>query len=104
MTKKITLKVTGVRASTVAMFEGTLAAVFGLAVAILFSLGSTVSIAESTNSVLTGFAFGIGAGIVSIIVLPLIYFGIGWIVGYVHGWIFNAVLKTSGGIAVDTEQ
>lgn len=104
MAKKITMKVTAVRASSIAMFEGTLASVIGLGVAILFSLGKTVAVAESTNSVLTGFAFGISAGIVSIILLPLIYFGIGWLVGYVHGWLFNVIARSSGGITVDTEQ
>lgn len=104
MAKDKTLKVKGVKASTVAMFEGTLASIIGFAVAILFSLQATVELAESTQSVLRGFAFGLGAGIVSIIVLPLIYFGIGWLVGYLHGWIFNVVLVSSGGLQFDVEE
>lgn len=103
MAKEKTLRVRGVKASTVAMFEGTLASIVGLAIAILFSLQATVDMAESTQSVLRGFAFGLGTGIVSIVVLPLIYFGIGWLVGYLHGWIFNMVLASSGGVQFDVE-
>jgi hypothetical protein len=103
MAKKNSLRITGVNAGTIAMFEGTLAGIIGLGVAIMFSLGKTIAITASTSSVLAGFAFGISAGIVSIILLPLIYFGMGWIVGYIHGWIFNVVASSSGGIVVETE-
>ena len=103
MAKNKVLKVVGVKPSTVALFEGTLAAVIGLAVAILFSLQATLELAEATQSVLRGFAFGLGAGVVSVLVLPLLYFGLGWVFGYLHGWIFNAVLNTSGGVQFDVE-
>lgn len=64
------MKITGVKASTIAMFEGTLAGVIGLGIAIIFSLDKTIAVTASTSSVLTGLAFGISAGIVSIILLP----------------------------------
>lgn len=104
MAKESSLKITGVKASTIAMFEGTLGAILGFGIAIIYSLNKTIELADSTNSVLAGLSLGIAAGIVSIIVLPLIYFGIGWIVGYVHAWIFNIVIETSGGIVVDTKR
>lgn len=104
MAKIKSLKVVGVRPSTLAMFEGTFMAVLGLGIAILYSLRATVQIAEATSSVLRGFAFGISAGIVSILVLPLIYFGIGWLIGFVHGWIFDVILHSSGGVEFDTEE
>lgn len=104
MAKDSKLNVVGVRASSVAMFEGTFAAIIGLGIAILFSLESTVELAASTGSVLAGMAFGLGAGIVSIIVLPLIYFGLGWLFGYVHGWVFNVVARNSGGIELKVEK
>jgi hypothetical protein len=44
-------------------------------------------------------AFGLTAGIISIIVLPFIYFAFGWLIGLIHGWIFNIVLGASGGVA-----
>jgi hypothetical protein len=98
---KSKLKVVGVKASSIAMFEGTLGSIIGIALAVMYSLNTTLELAASTNSVLTGLAFGVGTGAVSIIVLPLIYFGLGWIVGYFHGWLFNAVASNSGGIELD---
>lgn len=104
MSKQSTQRITGVKASSIAVFEGTFAAILGLGVAILFSLNTTVKLASETNSVLAGMAFGLTAGIVSITVLPLIYFSFGWVVGYLHGWVFNVVSSNSGGIVVDTEE
>lgn len=103
MAKSSKLTVVGVKASSIAMFEGTLSGIIGLGVAIVYSLGRTLELAASTNSVLTGMAFGLATGIVSILVLPLVYFGIGWIVGYLHGWIFNTVVASSGGIEIHTD-
>ena len=97
-------RITAVRASSIAMYEGTFASILGLGIAILFSLNTTVNLAASTNSVLTGLAFGLAAGAVSIIVLPFIYFALGWVIGYLHGWIFNVVAQSSGGIVVDIEE
>ena len=103
MAKQSYKKITAVSASSIAMFEATFASAIGLFVAIMYSLNTTVKIAESTNSTLKGLSFGMATGIVSIIVVPLIYFGIGWLVGYVHGWVFNVIAQSSGGIAVKIE-
>lgn len=103
MAKSSTKKLTGVRAGSIAMFEGTFAAIVGLAVAILYSLSGTIELAKSTSSVLTGLAFGLTAGIVALVTVPLVYFAIGWVVGYVHGFVFNVVAGTSGGIDLDLE-
>lgn len=96
--------ITGVKASTIALFEATLAFSVGLAVAILYSLKATIAFAQDTSSVLTGLAFGLATGVVSIIVLPLVYFGIGWLVGFVHGWVFNAIVGIAGRITIYTEK
>lgn len=103
MAKQSYKKITGVKPSSIATFQGTLAAIIGLGVAILHSLERTVEVAASTESVLRGMTFGLATGIVSIIVVPFIYFGFGWIIGYLHGWIFNAVADSSGGIEVKIE-
>ncbi len=103
MAKSNNMRVVGVKSSTLAAFEGTFAAIVGLGVAILHSLNTTVDIAAETQSVLSGMAFGLATGIVSIIVLPLIYFGLGWLVGYVHGFVFNVVVENAGGIVLRTE-
>ncbi len=98
------LTINGVRASTVALFEATLAGAIGLAVAILFGLSATFHLTQETNSILAGLTLGIGAGAAAIILIPLIYFGIGYLIGYIHGWVFNAVLGASRGVTVYTNK
>lgn len=100
---KTNKKVVGIKSSTLALFEGTFAGIVGLGVAILHSLNTTVDVANETQSVLSGMAFGLATGIVAVIVLPLIYFGIGWVFGYLHGFIFNVVAETSGGLLIRLE-
>lgn len=100
MAKTTQKTIIGVKRSSIAMFEATFGAAVGLFVAVMYSLNSTVAIAESTNSVLKGLSFGLATGVIAIIVVPLIYFGIGWVVGYVHGWLFNCIAQSSGGITV----
>jgi hypothetical protein len=103
MARQQNKRLVGLRATSFAAFTGTFAAVIGLGVAILHSLESTVDIANSTDSVLTGMSFGLAVGIVSIIVLPLIYFAFGWIIGLVQGWVYNILLGASGGVSVKLE-
>lgn len=98
------LKIVGVKANTIALFEGVLGAAIGLVVAVLYALQATVHLTHATSSVLAGLTFGMAAGIVSIIVLPLVYFGIGWLIGYLHAWVFNAIVRESEGIVVYTEK
>ena len=101
--KKNNTRIVGIKSSTLATFEGTFMGIIGLGVAIMHSLRTTVNIADSTQSVLAGLAFGLATGIVSIIVLPLIYFGIGWVFGALHGFVFNVVAESSGGLVLRTE-
>jgi hypothetical protein len=103
MAKKSNTRVVGVKSSTLATFVGSFWAIVGLGVAILHSLRTTIDVAESTQSVISGLAFGLATGVVSIIVLPLIYFGIGWIIGYLQGFVFNVVAETSGGLVFRME-
>lgn len=98
MAKARNTRILQVKASSLAMFEGSFAGIIGFGIAVLHSLRTTVDIAGETESVLSGMAFGLATGIVSIIVLPIIYFAFGWVIGYIHGFIFNVVSETSGGI------
>ena len=93
-------RVVRLQATSVAMFQGTFAAVIGLGVAILYSLRATVNMANSTESVIAGMTFGLATGIVSIIVVPLVYFALGWVAGLVQGWVYNTILGASGGIVL----
>lgn len=104
MAKTTAVTIRGVKASTVAMFEGTLGGAIGIIVALMFTLRTTLELSESTSSVLAGLTFGVATGAVSLLIVPFIYFGLGWVVGYLHGWIFNTIVASSGGIGLDVEQ
>ena len=103
MAKSNYKKLSEIKATSLANLQGTFAAIVGLGVAILYSLGTTIDVAASTDSVIKGMAFGLTAGILSIIVLPLIYFAIGWVVGIIQGFIYNVVLGAAGGLSVKLE-
>lgn len=100
MAKTESKRVVSLKATSVAMFQGAFAAILGLGVAILYSLQATVDMAAATDSVLKGMAFGLATGVISIIVLPLVYFAFGWVIGLLQGVVYNAVLGASGGIVV----
>jgi hypothetical protein len=91
-------RVVNVKPTSIAMVEGVFAAVIGLTVAILFSLRTSVQIADSTQSVLAGLTFGIAGGALAILVVPLVYFGLGWLVGLLHGFVLNVLIETAGGV------
>jgi hypothetical protein len=93
-------RVVSLGVTSIAMFQGTFAGVIGFGVAILHSLRATVDMAGSTESVLAGMAFGLATGIVSILVVPLVYFALGWVVGLIQGWVYNTILGASGGIVL----
>lgn len=103
MATKYNKRVVNIRPSSIAMLQGTFAAIAGLAAAILFSLSNAIDIAENTNTLLGGLTLGVAAGALSIVVVPLVYFGIGWVVGFIQGVILNFVIETSGGIELNFE-
>lgn len=94
----------GVKPSTLALFEGTLAGAIGLFVAVLFGLRATIGLTQETSSVLAGLSLGLSAGVVAIIVVPLVYFAIGWVLGYLHGWVFNVIVGETRGITIYTDK
>lgn len=98
--KEYNKNIAGINPISIALFEGVFAAALGFGVAILHSISNTVGIAESTGSVLAGLSFGLATGALAIIVLPFVYFTIGWIIGLIHGLILNWVLGGSGGINI----
>lgn len=100
---KYNKRVVSIRPSSIAMLQGTFAAIAGLVAAIIFSLGNAIDIAENTNTILGGLTLGVAAGALSIIVVPLVYFGIGWVVGFLQGFVLNFLIETSGGIEARLE-
>ncbi len=101
MARSYNKRVISIKPTSIAMLQGTFASIIGLWVAIVFSLNNTVDIANSTQSVLAGLTFGVASGAAAIIVIPLVYFGIGWIVGLIQGWIINFVIESAGGVEVE---
>ena len=103
MAKVESKRIIKLKPTSIAMFQGAFAAILGLGVAIIYSVRATIGIAGETDSVITGMAFGLATGVLSIVVLPLIYFAFGWVIGLVQGWFYNIVLGASGGVVVDVE-
>jgi len=100
MAQKMNKKIVGVKTASWANFMGAFWSIIGLGVAILHSLQSTVQFSQSTESLLAGLAFGTAVGIVSIIVIPIVYFAIGWVIGGLQAFIFNVISESSGGIVI----
>lgn len=96
-------RVVGVKPTSVATLVGTFWSIIGLAVAIMFSLRTTVSIADSTSSVLAGLTFGLASGVIAIVVVPFVYFAIGWVIGVLWGFVINVVIRSSGGLVMTVE-
>lgn len=96
-------RVVGVKPTSWAMVVGTFWSIIGLAVAIMFSLRTTVSIADSTSSVLAGLTFGLASGVIAIIVVPFVYFAIGWVIGVLQGFVLNVVIRSAGGLVLTVE-
>ena len=104
MAKKdeILVRVTGVKATTVGMLQGTFFMLLGIVTAVSYTISASVQFAESTESVLRGLTFGLAHGFVAIILVPVIYFAVGWVLGTIYGWIINVLLGSSGGIVLET--
>ncbi len=96
-------RVVNIKPTSIALLQGVFMAVLGLGVAIMASLNTTVSIAQSTDSVLAGLTLGIARGAIAILIVPFVYFGIGWVIGFFQGFILNFLIEASGGIEVKLE-
>ncbi len=97
------LRITGLKATTLGMLQGTFFSLLGLVVAVSYSISAVATFTESTESVLRGLTFGLAHGFVAIIIVPLIYFVAGWVLGFLYGVIINALLESSGGLVLKTE-
>jgi hypothetical protein len=47
--------------------------------------------------------FGMGLGLAALVILPLFYAALGFVVGIIGGALFNLVSKISGGIKIELE-
>lgn len=76
---------------------GLLYGVIGLIGGGIITLFSFFGSAFSNDGGSSSIIFGIGA----IILLPLVYGGLGFIGGLISGWIYNLVARIAGGIQIE---
>jgi len=99
------MKITKINPVSLGNFVGTFYAVIGVAIGLILAFGSAFSVwfgVEGWN-LLRGLGFGLAVGILGVVILPFIYFIIGWIQGAVFGLIFNVATSYMGGLEVETE-
>jgi hypothetical protein len=102
--EKREVRVTNIKVTSLAMFEGVLAAIVGFIIAVAAWLGLTFNYVAATDSLLRGLLWGLAPGLLAVIVDTVIYFAIGWLIGAVHGLLFNAATSWMGGIVVEREE
>ncbi len=98
------LTIKSVKPTSLALFVGVAWGLIGLTVALIAAVGWSIAFGETTDSFIKGMLFGMTAGLMTVILLPLIYFAIGWLIGVVYGWLFNVVAGLSGGIEFNTKE
>ena len=86
---------------TLAMLEGLLGAILGLALALVVFVQITAFGSVLTDSLLQGLLLGLGASAFSLIAVPVIYFVVGAGLGLVHAQIFNAIMLATGRLNLD---
>jgi len=99
------MKITAVNPISLGTFVGAFYAIIGLVIGIVIAFGSTLAawFGQAGISFLQGLGLGLAVGIFSIILIPIIYFIIGWIQGVVFGFIFNIVTSYMGGLEIETK-
>lgn len=95
-------RIGGISPATLALFEGSLGAVWGLAVAVYVYFQATAFGFVVTDSFLQGLLFGLGTSALILLATPVLYFAIGWVLGYLHGLVFNAIAHALGGIMLSS--
>jgi hypothetical protein len=84
---------------SLAKLSGTLYAILGLIIGALFSLAAMAGAMASgdDNAGMFGAMFGIGA----IVLFPLLYGCMGFIVSLIGAWLYNMLAGMVGGVEVD---
>jgi hypothetical protein len=84
---------------SLAKLSGTLYAILGLIIGALFSLAAMAGAIASgdDNAGMFGAMFGIGA----IVLFPLLYGCMGFIVSLIGAWLYNMLAGMVGGVEVD---
>jgi hypothetical protein len=102
MAKKV--NITKIKTTSLAKLVGTLNAIVLLAIGIIFSVTVTVAvIAEYDYSFMQNVFAALGIVLIGLVIYPVVGYVFGWLYGGLLGLIWNAVLGTSGGLEIETE-
>lgn len=83
---------------SVARIAGALYAIMGLVAGIFISLASLVgAVVSEDRSAIAGMIFGVGA----VVILPVVYGCLGFVISLVSTWLFNALAGALGGIELE---
>lgn len=99
------MKITAVNPVSLGTFVGTFYAIIGLVIGLVIAFGSTFAVwfGQSSVTFLQGLGLGVAVGIFSVVLIPIVYFIIGWIQGAVFGFIFNVATSYMGGLEIEAE-
>jgi hypothetical protein len=76
--------------------------IFGIFVALAALLGVLGAAAANSGGLAETIGFGIGGGLIGIVVLPIFYGIMGLIVGLISAALYNVVARLVGGIRIET--
>ena len=85
-------------AKILGLFYGSIGLVAGIVFAVLALFGVAIGVAaDESLAPLAGLLFGAGA----VVILPLFYGALGFLVGLLGGWVFNLACRVTGGLELD---
>ena len=96
------VRIVGISPVTVGYLQGSFFFLIGLVTAVTFWISQTAHFTEATESLLQGLTFGLAHGALALIIVPFVYFVIGWVVGLLQGIVLDAVIRFAGGLVVRT--
>jgi hypothetical protein len=76
--------------------------IFGIFVALAALLGVLGAATSDSGGLAEAIGFGIGGGLIGIVVLPIFYGIMGLIVGLISAVLYNLVARLVGGIRIET--
>ena len=84
-----------------ARISGTLYAIMGIVLGAIFSLAALAGafIGDSSQGPFAAAMFGVAA----IVILPLLYGGLGFIATFIAAWLYNILAGVVGGIELDLQ-
>ena len=99
------MKITAINPISLGTFVGTFYAIIGVFIGLIIAFGSTFAVwfGQASISFLQGLGLGVAVGLFSVILIPIIYFIIGWVQGVVFGFIFNIATSYMGGLEIETK-